>query len=214
MSVLIFDTETTGFLVKDLDPTHSEQPDVVQLAALLYDGGGREVAALSTLVQPSKPIAPGAFKAHGISSEIASSHGVTPLEAMTMFAGMLKNAKVIVAHNLEFDAKVMLAAWHRTFGEDFRTALVDKRAFCTMKAMTNIAKIMHARPRHAKDYKWPKLSECVEFLFGEKLLGAHDALVDARACARVYFEIQARRNQERLSAETLPQPVLLQEAHG
>jgi DNA polymerase-3 subunit epsilon len=44
--------------------------------------------------------------------------------------------------------------------------------------------------------KWkpPNLGECYRFLFEEELVGAHGALTDAKACARVYFELQRRLN--------------------
>lgn len=38
--------------------------------------------------------------------------------------------------------------------------------------------------------KAPKLAECVKHFFGEDLAGAHDALVDVRACARVFFRLR------------------------
>jgi hypothetical protein len=34
------------------------------------------------------------------------------------------------------------------------------------------------------------LAECVKHFFGEDLAGAHDALVDVRACARVFFRLR------------------------
>lgn len=34
--------------------------------------------------------------------------------------------------------------------------------------------------------KPPKLEECIRHFFDEALEGAHDALVDVRACARVH----------------------------
>ncbi len=41
-------------------------------------------------------------------------------------------------------------------------------------------------------YKWPKLQETYKFLFGEEFEGAHDAMADVRACARIYFELRNR----------------------
>ena len=200
MSVLVFDTETTGLVLRDQEPEHQGQPDLVQIAALLLDGNGVERAAFCSLVKPSRAISDGARKAHGIDGGLAGRYGLQPAEALPAFAAMVARADVIVAHNLTFDALVLRTAWHRTFSNDFRSLLVGKRAFCTMKAATPICKILSGRSRHSRDYKWPKLSECIEFFFAEKLVGAHDALVDSRACARVYFEIQKRRAQEKLLA--------------
>jgi len=41
-------------------------------------------------------------------------------------------------------------------------------------------------PGKFKDFKWPKLIESYQFLFNESFDGAHDALADVRACARVH----------------------------
>jgi DNA polymerase III epsilon subunit-like protein len=38
-------------------------------------------------------------------------------------------------------------------------------------------------------YKWPKLAELHQVLFGEPFAGAHGALADARACMRCYFRL-------------------------
>jgi DNA polymerase III epsilon subunit-like protein len=38
-------------------------------------------------------------------------------------------------------------------------------------------------------YKWPKLAELHQVLFGEPFEGAHGALADARACMRCYFRL-------------------------
>jgi DNA polymerase-3 subunit epsilon len=38
--------------------------------------------------------------------------------------------------------------------------------------------------------KQAKLSECITHFFNEDLTGAHDALVDVRACARVFFHLK------------------------
>ena len=37
--------------------------------------------------------------------------------------------------------------------------------------------------------KMPKLEEAIWHFFQEKLEGAHDALVDAKACGRLYFHL-------------------------
>ena len=40
--------------------------------------------------------------------------------------------------------------------------------------------------------KPPKLEECMKHFFGEEFPGAHDAMVDTRACARVYWRLQQK----------------------
>ncbi len=201
MSILIFDTETSGLIDRRFEAEDPEQPDVVQLAALLCGDDGEVLSTVSCLVRPDlKAIQPGAAKVHGITQAKANAHGLEAPAVLGAFGAMVDRADVLVAHNLAFDALVLRTAWHRAFGADFRERLYGKRAFCTMKAMTPVCKILSGRSKHKTDYKWPKLSECIDFLFAERLEGAHDALVDARACGRIYFELQRRKgladNQE------------------
>jgi DNA polymerase-3 subunit epsilon len=201
MSILIFDTETSGLIDRRFEAEDPEQPDVVQLAALLCGDDGEVLSTVSCLVRPDlKAIQPGAAKVHGITQAKANAHGLEAPAVLSAFGAMVDRADVLVAHNLAFDALVLRTAWHRAFGADFRERLYGKRAFCTMKAMTPVCKILSGRSKHKTDYKWPKLSECIDFLFAERLEGAHDALVDARACSRIYFELQRRKgladNQE------------------
>ncbi len=200
MKILVLDTETTGFVNFKAPPEHESQPDLVQLAALLCEplegGGFRKRASLDFIVVPERPVSLGAAAAHGIGPDIIRDYGVSPREALTAFHGLLRQADVLVAHNVAFDASVMRTAWHRTFSEDLRTHLGGKMAFCTMKASTPVCKVLHKNPKHAKDWKWPTLNEAHEFFFGIGVDGAHDALVDATACAKVYFELRARQSKE------------------
>lgn len=197
MSILVFDTETTGMVVKQLPHPDAAQPDIVQLAAVLYADDGSVAQSFLTIVKPvQKAVEAGAAKVHGITAERAARDGVEAAEALGVLSRMVERADVLVAHNLAFDALVLRTAWHRALHGDFRDTVAGKRAFCTMRAMTPVCAILGPRARHKTDYKWPKLSECISFLFGETLEGAHDALVDVQACARVYFELKRRKALE------------------
>ena len=39
-------------------------------------------------------------------------------------------------------------------------------------------------------YKWPRLEELYQKLFGEDFENRHQALADVRACAKCYFELR------------------------
>jgi hypothetical protein len=43
--ILFFDTETNGLTLNDQPASHPAQPHLVQLAAILTEDGGREVAS-------------------------------------------------------------------------------------------------------------------------------------------------------------------------
>jgi len=172
-----FDTETTGFANSG---TLAEQPHIVQLAAILVDDEEGELASMNTIIKPTGwEVGSGAAAVHGISTEKASRFGIPILTAMAMFSNLCRVAEQVVAHNINFDRKLVGFEVDRL---DRENILETKPQFCTMDATTNICKIRNKRG----GYKWPKLSEAHIHFFGEDFTGAHDALADVRACARIH----------------------------
>lgn len=189
MGLFFFDTETTGLVDFKLAHDHSSQPYLVQLAALLTDDDGTERASMSVLVRPDGWTIPDEASAvHGITTDIAVANGVALRTALTAFRALLENADTVIGHNVGFDVAVINAARHRAGAQpgDYW----PEKMFCTMRTATPVCKILHADPRHDQDYKWPRLNEAYRHFFGQELEGAHDALVDVRACRDVYLELQ------------------------
>ena len=175
---IFIDTETTG-LVKDWNnPHNSSNPDLVQLGFTVCDDNGRSIFTFGSLVIPyyDRDIDEGAFRAHGISKKMASEFGHDLQFVIDGFLYWLDKCNTIIAHNLKFDRCVIEKA--------FNISLINKEHYCTMLESTNICKIISNR----STYKWPKLEEAYMHFFGEKLIGAHDALTDVIACKRIYFE--------------------------
>lgn len=188
--LLFYDTETTG-LTNEFGPLES-QPQLVQLACLLYTPEGLEVASASLIISPegAYEIPAQAAHVHGISTALAHERGVSLQCATRVFAEFQNVAQVEVAHNWKFDDLVMRAALKRAWPK--RDA-VRPLGFCTMEAASPILNLppTPAMVRAGRNHpKPPRLVECIKFFFNEELLGAHDALVDVRACARVYFHLK------------------------
>jgi len=183
MKYLVFDTETTGLVQWGAPAYDSRHCKLVQLGAILFDSNHNEIATLKTMVIPLAPIQPKAQETHGISMEMAQEFGVSNENALEIFCDFLDIADVAVAHNMSFDALVMA---HAAFN-----AKMDGNIFsgtelrCTKEATTSILRIPKPK-HHGKGYKWPSLQECMTYFFKENIDGAHDAMVDVRACARVY----------------------------
>lgn len=177
---MYFDTETTGLLNFKAPVDDPSQPRVVQYAAILLDGSWNELGSVSLLRKPyGWEIPPGASTIHGINTAKAFAYGAEILAILSVFQSFAYAASQIVAHNLDFDIKMMAIEAAR---EKVPVVLDGKNFLCTMRAATPICRL----PGRSGGYKWPKLSEAYKMFFGEELAGAHDALVDVRACARVH----------------------------
>lgn len=185
--IFFFDTETTGFVNERLPDGHPDQPHIVQIAGILTDDAGKVASQFSLVVNPGVTIPPKTIEFHGITDEIASQLGVSPSTAVGLFDFMARRADLIVAHNIKFDIGVMASAYVR----EGREMLLFNR-FCTMEAATPVVNLPPSERMKAAGMtkpKSPKLEECVRHFFDEPLDGAHDALIDVAACARVFFRL-------------------------
>ncbi len=191
---LVFDTETTGLPNNREPPDHPSQPHLVQLCALLLDPETqRERSVMSVIIKPDGwTVPPDAYKVHGITTEIAEACGVPLIVAMAMFSNLVRQSTCQVAHNVDFDMKIILAACARL--KRPLQGVLNPR--CTVNMTTPLLKLPPTERMIAAGFgsKWksPTLAECVRFFFDEELESAHDAFVDARACARIYFEVLRR----------------------
>jgi DNA polymerase III subunit epsilon len=193
MKPLFFDTETTGFPLKNnSELTHPDQPHLLQLGIRLDNGEKELKAQINILVDNGDIIVPdAAFNVHGISSEIAQSHGITLTAALRTFHSLIEKADVIIAHNLAFDLKILRIGYARINQLNlFTEKVLTKASFCTMEAATNICKIPISYG-NGSSYKWPTLDESYRTLVNEEgFIGAHDAMVDVNACRDVFYALK------------------------
>lgn len=192
--ILVFDTETTGFYRSSLPPEHPSQPHIVQLAALLCDEDGRDIANFSFIVDPGVEIPERASAIHGITREMTTQFGTSASAALSFFVHLYQRADIVIAHNIKFDKEVIEVELFRYYGKPMSLA---KLMFCTMEAATPIINMPPTERMKAAGFnkpKAPKLSECIKHFFGEELDGAHDAMVDVIACKRIYFHMKGLSN--------------------
>ncbi len=188
--ILFFDTETTGLPDKYRPLDDYSQPSLVQLALQLTDDDGEIEAQASLIVQPGCPIPEKATEVHGISDEKAEALGVKLVTACALFDHMAARADLIVAHNIAFDKQIMQIANSRV-GRD---PSFEYPIYCTMEAAAPIVNLPPTERMLAAGInrpKPPRLEECIRHFFDEELVGAHDALVDAAGCRRVFFHLRA-----------------------
>lgn len=194
MYVLAFDTETTGLPVKN--KPLADQPHIMQLAFSLYDPERRPVFEMSTLVALPDGVEPHpkAFEVHGISGDMTRAVGIKKEAAMHLLGMAVSRANVIVAHNASYDIGLVGYEVERTGALH---PLRERHITCTCDLATPVLNLPPTAKMVAAGFSKPKrakLEECWKFFFNEELSGAHDALVDTRGCARVYFELRDRNH--------------------
>lgn len=194
--ILTYDTETTGlpdFKARSNDPA---QPHLVQIALIMAQDDGAEVEAIEHIIRPDGwTISAEMTAIHGISQERAMDEGIPERDATELFISLQAKARMRVAHNESFDRRIMRIAMTRAGIERDFIELVEARpSYCTCNKAKPIVNLPPTERMIAAGFKGPKspsLSECIAYFFKEALDGAHDALVDARACARLYRALTA-----------------------
>ncbi|MBI4424851.1 MAG: 3'-5' exonuclease [Elusimicrobia bacterium] len=182
---LFFDTETTGLPKNYRAPVTdlANWPRMIQVAWLLADAAGAEVKSAEHIIKPvGFSIPPEAAKIHGITQDHATRVGVDLGPVLEAIAADVSQAAVLVAHNIQFDEKILGAELLRA-GRPNALELKPRR--CTMQSSTNYCQLPGPY-----GYKWPKLQELHGRLFKSSFEGAHNALSDVRATARCYFELR------------------------
>lgn len=189
---LFFDTETNGLPLWKEPSEHPDQPHIVQLAAELVDLETREVLeSMDVIVKPDGwVISSEMTEIHGISHEHALAVGTLEKEAIDQLLAMRAKASVRIAHNRTFDDRIIRIGLKRYHDQPDSEepqpsdAWKEGEGFCTCYG----SRALCALPKN----KLPKLTEAYEILTGEKLVGAHSAMVDSAGCRRVYFALKDR----------------------
>jgi DNA polymerase-3 subunit epsilon len=173
---LIFDTETTGFPTIGLHKSDPKQARICQLAFVLLDERFNCLESFKTYIKPDGWKPSTYNEEHGTTLEKCIKEGILIEEAMLILEHMIHhNASRVIAYNIEFDSK--LVEIESNVNQDWK-----HKQICAMHPMTNVCRI----PSKRGGFKWPKLIEAYEHLFGKKFDGAHDALNDVIATVRIF----------------------------
>lgn len=188
--ITTLDTETSGMVKWGVSSEDPGQPRIVEVGAIFDDKDGKTRHIFNAVIKPIGFTIPvEASNIHGITQELAMDIGLDPKGVMETVRDLIKRSQRLVCHNIGFDHKMLKIEAHRQGMPDFRELLDNILLCCTMNAATNIVGIPSPRGR---GYKWPTLAETVKFFFNETLEGAHTAIVDTKACRRIYRELLSR----------------------
>ena len=180
--ILAIDTDTYAMMYKD-ENNRTVYPPMVELACVRYDKDGNEVETYRTLVQPPKgyTIPTDSFVYNKFSRSQLEAEAVPVEEALSHFFDMLSRSGCLLGHNIQFDLYVIReymtidspANWHYS---DYPWIDTSSPPMCLGK-------------EHGIKQNHITLPHLHTLLFGHPYDNPHHALSDARACARIYFEM-------------------------
>lgn len=170
MREIVFDTETTG-----IDPAQGHR--LVQIGAVElvdYLPTGRD---FMTLINPQRPMDPGAEAIHGISDAMLEGQPIFDA-VIDDFLAFVDDAP-LVAHNAEFDMKFINFELQKID----RTPLPKNRFIDTLE----IARRLFPGQKLSLD------ALCKRFGVDNSMRERHDALLDCQILAEVYLELRGGR---------------------
>ena len=186
-ALLFIDTETTG-----LD---TGKDRIVQLSTRLVSTTGHR--DYNQMVRPENFIIPAAAtKIHGITNQVATLRGTAISQVLEDFFLQLDQADIVIGHNVQYDIAIIIAeakrhGYHNLVdaltGPQFGLNTGRRAAICTQCLAADYLEATGKTPSLSST----KLTTIYRQLFGEELAGAHDALVDAVACQRIYNFLNA-----------------------
>ena len=180
---LFVDTETSG-IPRDWNKpyaTRGNWPHIAQLAWVVCTRMGVEVKAESHYIQPSDyDLDPASGSVHGLTLDFLRTHGESRHAVMQLLHRDLTHYQPqVVAHFMQLDYHMVGASFHRA---GLTNPMLGLPMFCTMRATGPLL-------RHSSQ-GFLRLGELYQRLFKEPQPREHDALADARAAARCFFEMQ------------------------
>lgn len=188
---IFFDTECNGlpkYYNLDVCIT-SNWPRLIQLAWVVTDEAGNIVKRQNYVIKPNGFVINDKIAVlTSINTVRAQREGVELVDALSEFMADIEEAQFVIGHNIDFDMHIVGC---ELFRENMNyNKLMTKPSICTMQKSTNFCAIP-SNGNHA-GYKWPKLEELYQKLFGTTFSGAHDAMSDVEATRKCYFELKKR----------------------
>ena len=210
---LVFDVETTGLLPNSRKGGAAvpitEYPHILQLSFAIYDLSQKQVIRkYDAYVDVPDDAVISDFVANltGITKEKCKREGKPIVEVLEQFYEAYMFCEGLVAHNMDFDEKMILVELERnreavlakapycfmTFNPMYEKVHGIER-YCTMKKGTDICNILveSKMPGRPPSKKWPKLNELYGKLFdGETVDGLHNSMIDVLTCLRCYLKMR------------------------
>ena len=221
---LVFDVESTGLLPNSRRGATTTvpitaYPHILQLSFAIYDLSQKSVVRkYDAYIDVPDEVEVSEFITNltGITKEMCKTKGKPIVEVLEQFYEAYMFCEGLVAHNMDYDEKMILVELERN-----RKAVMEKapycfmtfnamyekvhgiERYCTMRKGTDMCNILveSKMPGRPPSKKWPKLIELYGKLFvGETVDGLHNSMVDVLTCLRCYLMMRHGYNDTGLFA--------------
>jgi len=208
---LVFDVETTGLIPrakKGFITKIEDNPYIIQLSYAIYDLYERRIVrTFDTYVKVPETVIISEFITNltGISNELCENKGLPIIEVIEEFYRAYIECDGIVAHNMDFDEKMINIEIERN-----REEIIDRtphclsifnnmyekfkniERFCTMKKSIHICNLEIVNEGKPKMKKYPKLIELFSILFENEPppKNLHNSMVDVLVCLKCFMKIR------------------------
>lgn len=180
MKYLCIDTETNGLFDFSRPADAEGQPRLAHLCMIYADESLNVERRYDKLIKPDGWVMSEEIGAiNGLTTERLEAEGVPLAEVLDEYAAAILAGHVVVAHNAQYDTKVMRGELRRMGRDDLfeRTGNI-----CTMRASVGVCRIKKAS---GNGFKFPKLHEAMAH-FKLPVESAHNATNDAEACFTLF----------------------------
>tara|TARA_R110002153_G_scaffold20205_2_gene68658 strand:- start:6864 stop:7544 length:681 start_codon:yes stop_codon:yes gene_type:complete len=206
---LAFDTETSGLWPKDNKISIERYPYIVQISFVLYDVDQNKILkTYNTYIKQTVELDYNsqAFNITKITKEMCDS-GVPIEEALQEFYAYYLIAGSVIAHNIDFDKKMIqlellrnhhilskqIEGIHVIFNDVFNDVFNIKTC-CSMLMGKDVTNIIMTGRDGRKWKKSPKLSELYEKLFDTIPENLHDSMVDTLLCLKCFIKMKYKKD--------------------
>lgn len=173
MTIIVFDTETTGLLAPQA-AGQEYQPHLVDFTGLEFDANLEHITTLSFRCKPPIDIPDDAIRVHGITN--AEVNDFPPFSYFfPRLTHFFLGAKIAVGHNLMYDKMVLY--WELVRLGKVLNFPWPPGAICTAEVvMQQLGHRLNLTDLHTK-------------LFNQTFTGAHSASVDCEITAKCFIEM-------------------------
>lgn len=206
MSILVFDTETSGLLPKGKFLVNENLhlfPRTVQFSWIIFDQQQNKIIKIQDYIiklPTNFQLSEESIKIHGITNEISQMKGVDINIVIDEFIVDFQKANLVVAHNIDFDLKIIRADIMRLITSCENNLLSKYKKFinelknstklyCTMEESIDLCDIKLKNASGIEYKKFPKLVELHDKLFQTRPNNLHNSLNDVLVCLRCFYKM-------------------------